>query len=234
MKIFSDYAHDKMMSLFDEHSNEVGSELKKTNPIQYKDYKSTDCITYSLNVIAYAFEKRGNTEAASQVWKLGKRGTELARYLVNSHGWVGIYVNPDSKHPIDVDPEHTYTSHLATKTCKYYQIPLSYKVHNYTITPNAHKSFQKLNRDAGVSKLDSIAISSLDNVTFGFGVSRGGMHTWVFSRGRVYEVHWDKVGSELYEASSLRTFPWLSGVIVVPSDQVSKIEASAKLTCTLA
>lgn len=231
MKIFSGFAHEKMIDLFQNHSNEVGSELKAIDPLKYKGYKSTDCITFSLNVISYAFERRGNKEAAKQVWRLGGRGTDLAKYLVSSHNWKGIYINPDSKHPIDADPEHSFTSHLATKTCKYYQVPLSYKVHNYTVTPKSHKSFQRLNKHIGVSKLNTIDISSLDNVEFGFGLSRGGMHTWVFSKGNVYEVHWDKIGSELYEASSLRTFPWLSGVIVVPPDQVTKIEASAKLKC---
>lgn len=32
MKTFTDYAHEKMMDLFNNHSNEVGSELKKKRP----------------------------------------------------------------------------------------------------------------------------------------------------------------------------------------------------------
>ena len=84
MKTFSDHAHDKLIDLFNNHSHEVGSELKKQDPNKYKDYKSTDCITYSLNVISYAFNKVGNTDAERRVWKLGGKGTDLAKYLVNS------------------------------------------------------------------------------------------------------------------------------------------------------
>lgn len=231
MKTFSEFAREKMMELFNNHSHEVGSELKKLHPSKYKEYESTDCITYSLNVLSYAFTKRGNTEAARQVWKLGKRGTDLAKYLVNTHNWKGIYINPDSKHPVDINPEHTYSSYLASKTCKYYQVPLEYKVENYTITPKSHTAFRKLNKSAPVTKLNTVDIASLELVKFGFGLSKGGMHTWVFSLGKVYEVHWDKIGDELYEATSIRIFPWLSGAIVVPPDQAIALAASAKLKC---
>ena len=231
MKTFTDYAHEKMMDLFNNHSNEVGSKLNKKDPTKYKDYTSTDCITYTLNVISYAFKKTGNDAAARQVWKLGKRGTELAKYLVNTHNWKGVYINPDSKHPLDANPEHSYSSHLAMNTCKYYQIPLEYKVQNYTITPKTHPAFQKLNKSASISKLNTVDIASLEMVKFGFGLSKGGMHTWLFSKGKVYEVHWDKIGSELYEATAIRIFPWLSGAIVVPYDQTSHMAASTKLKC---
>ena len=162
---------------------------------------------------------------------LGEHGTDLAKYLVNTHKWKGIYINPDSKHPIDIDSEHAYTSHLASKTCKYYRIPLKYKVHNYNITPKSHHAFQKLNKTAPVTTLNAIGIASLRRVKFGFGVSKGGKHTWLFSKGDVYEVHWDKIGEGLYEKTSLQKFPWLSGAIVVPSDQDFQLAASAKLNC---
>lgn len=230
-KTFSDYAYEKLIDLYNNHSHEVGSSLKKTDPIKYKSYDSTDCITYSLNVISYAFNKVGNEAAAKHVWGLGKHGTELAKYLVTHHNWKGIYINPDAKHPADGNSEHAYTSYLVSKTCKYYQIPLTYKVENYTVTPKTHPAYQKLNKNTGVSLLNTVDIASLELVKFGFGVSKGGMHTWVFSKGTVYEVHWDKIGPELYGVSSLRTFPWLSGVIVVPSDQVAFLSVSAKLKC---
>ncbi len=68
-------------------------------------------------------------------------------------------------------------------------------------------------------------------MNFGFGLSKGGMHTWVFSKGKVYEVHWDKIGSELYEATPLRRFPWLSGAIIIPPDQAAFLAATSKLKC---
>lgn len=87
MKTFSEHAHEKLIDLFDNHSHEVGSELKKKNPDKYKDYESTDCITYSLNVISYAFKKLGHEDAAKRIWKLGGKGTDLAKYLVDFHNW---------------------------------------------------------------------------------------------------------------------------------------------------
>jgi hypothetical protein len=197
----------------------------------YKDYKSTDCITYSLNVISYAFEKSGNQKSAKHVWSLGKRGVDLAKYLVDTHGWKSVYINPDSVHPADAQQEHPYSSYLASKTCKYYQIPLHYRVDNYNPTLKTDSAFRKINTNAGVTALNKIDVVSLDQVNFGFGLSRGGMHTWVFSKGLVYEVHWDGVGSGLYEATNLRAFPWLSGAIVVPSDQAAFLSVSSKLKC---
>lgn len=167
----------KLIDLYKNHDKEVGIELKKSNPVKYKDYKSTDCITYSLNVISYAFEKAGNTVAAKHVWSLGKRGADLASYLVNTHGWKGVYINPDSVHPSDAQSEHPYSSYLASKTCKYYQVPLHFRVDNYTPTPKTHPAFKKVNRNAAVTALNKVNIISLEQVKFGFGLSRGGMHT---------------------------------------------------------
>ncbi|BFM13785.1 hypothetical protein R50072_39380 [Simiduia litorea] len=37
---------------------------------------------------------------------MGKKGTELAKYLINHENWSGIYYNPDVNHPLDRDGEH--------------------------------------------------------------------------------------------------------------------------------
>jgi hypothetical protein len=139
--------------------------------------------------------------------------------------------NPDVNHPVDWNSEHTYSAYLATKNCSYYGIGLDYKVTNYTVTPATHIAFKKLNTKKGVTSLDSVNIIDLEKVKFGFGVSKGGKHTWLYSKGKVYEVHWDQIGANLYEASSLRTYPWISGAIVVPSDQTIHLSISAKLKC---
>ena len=220
-----------MMDLFNNHSKEVGSQLKIAEPDKYKDYDATDCITFSLKVLSYAFNQRGDKSAAKEVWKYGKHGVDLSKYLVASHRWKGIYINPDAKHPVDANSEHPYTSAVASRACKYYQIPLEYQVQNYTTTPATHPSFRKVNKKASETPLNTIDITSLEQVEFGFGVSRGGMHTWVFSKGKVYEVHWDEIGSNLYEATPLRVFAWLSGAIVIPPDQAGKLAVSAQLAC---
>jgi hypothetical protein len=228
---FSDHAYEKLIDLFNNHDHEVGSELKKEDPTKYKDYKSTDCITYALNVIRYAFEKVGDAASAKKAWSLGKYGTELAKYLVDSHGWSGVYINPDTVHPVDAQQEHTYSNYVASKSCSYHKVPVAYKVTNFNVTPNTHAKFQKLNKTSPVTTLNTVDIASLKLVKFGFGISRGGMHTWLFSYGKVYEVHWKGIGADLYEATPLELFGWLSGAIVVPKDQVGHLAVSAKLKC---
>jgi hypothetical protein len=231
MPLFSDFAYDKMIDLYDHHDDQVGSNLKKSNPTLYEDFKSTDCITYVINVLAHGFESVGDPAAAKKVWSLGKYGTQLAAYLVNTHRWKGVYVNPDTVHPVDADPEHNYTNTVVTKKCVYYKIPMAYKVTDYNATPATDPNFQKLRPKAGVTTLNTVDIASLDSVKFGIGVSRGGMHTWLFSYGQVYEVHYDNVGADLYEASPLRTFGYLSSGIIVPPDQVGVLSVSTKLKC---
>jgi hypothetical protein len=231
MKTFTDYAEEKLFDLYKNHDHEVGSELKKLEPEKYKHLKSTDCITYALNVISYAFKNIADESSAKRVWALGKKGSDLARYLVNNHGWKGIYINPDLKHPLDASAEHVYTGILAEKKCQYYDIPLSFKVVNYFPTPTNHPAFKKLNKSVGATHLNTLDITSLNSVRFGFGLSRGGRHTWIFSRGNVYEVHWAAVGKDLYEETPLNNFGWLSGAMVIPVDQAAMVSASAKLKC---
>jgi hypothetical protein len=231
MKMFSDFAYEKLVALYAKHGHEVGRVLFESNPEKYKSFSVTDCITYALNVIAYAFEQTGDNRAAKQIWKLGKHGTDLSAYLVKTHNWKGVYINPDINHPQDVDSEHSFSHHMAVRTCLYYEIPLVYQVINYSVTAKTHPAFRKLNTRAGQTPLNNIDLASLALVKFGFGVSRGGRHTWLFSQGKVYEVHWDGMGDTLYEASPLRSYPWLSGAIVVPPDQAHHLSVSARLKC---
>jgi hypothetical protein len=231
MKSFSEHAHDKLIGLYNNHSHEVGSLLFASDPKKYETYTPTDCITYALNVISYAFEKINDEKSAKKVRQLGKHGTELAEYLVKTHKWKGVYINPDVKHPLDADTEHSFSHHLAVSTCLYYQIPLEYRVVNYSVTPATHPAFKKLNIKTGLTKLNLVDLASLSLIKFGFGISRGGRHTWLFSQGNVYEVHWDGIDKSLYEASSLRTYSWLSGAIVVPPDQAHYLSMSARLKC---
>jgi len=235
-KQFSDYALEKMMDLFHHHDHEVGSQLKKTEPEKYKEYKSTDCITYVLNVLSHAFREMGDEQSADRAWQLGAHGTELAKYLVKKHDWKAVYLNPDSAHPRDAtadavrrSEEHTYSSLIALKKHTYYDIPLKYAVQDYCVTPEDHESFQLLNKNKPVTQHNETDIASLEQVSFGFGISRGGMHTWLFSKGKIYEVHWNSIGDGLYEATPIRIFPWLSGAIIIPPEQTKYLAVSAKL-----
>jgi hypothetical protein len=74
MKTFTDYAEEKLFDLYNNHDHEVGSELKKLEPEKYKNLKSTDCITYALNVMSYSFKSIGDEISAKKIWTLGKKG----------------------------------------------------------------------------------------------------------------------------------------------------------------
>ncbi|MGF1687596.1 hypothetical protein L4C36_12995 [Photobacterium japonica] len=228
---FTEYAMEKLLDLYNNHDHEVGIELKRSNPEKYKDYTTTDCITYALNVLSYAFEKSNNQVAAKHVWSLGEKGTELAKYLVRQHGWKGVYVNPDENHPLDESNEHPYTSHIAITECQYYNIPVHFAVQNYSPTHPLFPGFQKVKKHAPKTKVNNIDIKSLSRVKFGVGISRGGKHVWLFSKGKVYEVHWDTIGKDLYEATNLKDYHWLSSIIVIPHDQGIYLSATSKVKC---
>jgi hypothetical protein len=229
MSAFTAHALEKMLDLFNNHDHEVGSQLKKFDPETFKDYTSTDCITYVLNVLTHAFQATGDAAAAVKAKGLGARGTDLAKYLVTSHKWKGIYINPDAKHPRDDEKEHPYSSAIALRDKKYYEIPLEYAVQNYAVTPAADLAPLQLNKNIPPTEHNETDIASLEKVEFGFGMSRGGTHTWLFSKGDIYEVHWNEIGSGLYEASPLREFDWLSGVIVIPPEQAVHLSPTSKL-----
>ena len=150
---------------------------------------------------------------------------------MTNHQWKAVYVNPDSKHPEDGNQEHAYSNVIANKKCSYYNIPLSYTVTDYRITPKTNPNFKKVNPHLSETKLNTLDITSLANIDFGFGISKGGLHTWLFSRGNVYEVHWDSIGKGLYEKTSLKKFIWLSGAIAIPADAAPKIEIASQLKC---
>ena len=226
---FSDHARTKLLDLYNDHSHEVGSRLKATDPAGYASYSSTNCITYAINVISYAFNQTGDSGAAAKVEQLrDKPGNQLSRYLVTSHQWKGIYINADTVHPRDGSREHTTAERKVNRSCTYYSIPVRYRVVNYRPTTRTEPAFQKLNKRAPLTRLNDADIRVLNRVPFGFGISRGAMHTWLFSMGRVYEVHWDEIGAGLYERTMLRAFAWLSGAIVVPPDRSSLLRMSSQ------
>ena len=166
---------------------------------------------------------RGRASAA-KIAKLGEYGTKLAAHLVNTHKWTGIYYNPDVNHPRDGNLEHTYSYYKKVVLSKqYYKIPISYWVINYKPTPKIngnYKSFSGIGGSKDLTKKDVSQLDMLKKVKFAVGVSRGGKHTWLYSFGKVYEVHWDKIGAELYEATNLEDYAWLSGALVVPPDAI--------------
>ncbi|WP_298959441.1 hypothetical protein [uncultured Roseibium sp.] len=215
---FSYHAHKKMIDLFHNHSHEVGSQYFPRPPGK----TPTDCITYVINVLTYAFEQTGKKTAADRGRSLGEYGTELAKYLVDEHKWIGNYYNKDVNHPSDGDYEHTYSFYKRVLTGnKYYGISISNHVINYAPTPKNNSNYTSFPRIGGSKEQTKLNLKNLEKikkVKFAFGLSRGGKHTWLFSEGKVYEVHWERIGSGLYEATKLEDFQWLSGAIIVPPD----------------
>jgi RHS repeat-associated protein len=203
---FSDYAIEKMEDLYSNHSHQTGSRSGETGKAK------TDCITYVMQVLVYAFQKVSDEQAAQSVRQKANKGTELAAYLVREKGWKAYYWNPDICNRATND-ENISTYNYAKKYNKYYygQTPLSALRVNYQPIPGSTEV-----------KNDQ-AWAELSKIEFGFGSGGGGVHTWLFRRGDVYEVHWSERSDSptLYEKSSLRNKApnaktWGSGIIVTP------------------
>jgi len=199
MASLSENAERKMWDLFKDHSAEVGSKYSGDR----RGKQVTDCITYVRNVLQDAYNKSGKPEAGRHVRRLTE-GLPLANYLV-LNGWSAHYWNPDVKNPRDGSPEHPFSYQQAIKSGKYYGLPLGGFVVNYNLktptakTPNNDAVFQRLSR-----------------VRFAYGIARGGQHTFLFSYGMVFEVHWKEIGDELYGRTGFYDYGWLSGALVVP------------------
>jgi hypothetical protein len=229
---FSFHALKRMLYLFANHEDEVGSVLKPLDPAKYGKYKSTDCITYVIHVLSYAFEQMHDEAAARSVRSLGKAGTELVRYLVDHHDWSGVYINKDVAHPYDMQGEHPFAYSRVKSLGTYYQIPIRYLVVDYDPTAGCNASKQCISQSMAAvintdtfapvpspTRVDTADYDALAHVSFAVGVSKGGMHCWLFSAGDVYEVHWDQIGAGLYAKTPLRDFEWVDGAIVIPPDQ---------------
>ena len=227
-RTLAEFGQEKMLDLYYHHDHEVGSELYKLDPEAYAGYEPTNCITYVMKSLSYAFQKSGHPDAAREVWKYITRGVDLANYLVHTHGWSCIYANPDQYHPEDGDSEHTYSNYIVNKYCTYYGLPVMGVVRDYRPTPTGPGT---LYEDASPTPENTLDLMLLNRIRFGFGLSRGGTHTWLFSQGWVFEVHWTGIGDTLYERTPLRDFPWLSNLIVIPPEEARKVQDAGLTLC---
>lgn len=126
---------------------------------------------------------------------------------------------------------NSYATHIQRKKNTYYDIPAPYAALEY-----APQSFVPETAAGGGDTLKIAALigarisaiaatfTQLMSIKFGFGCSRGGIHTWLFSEGYVYEVHWlEPPDGNLYEKSGFAKFTTRNeeqrtGIIVVPPD----------------
>lgn len=225
---FSRYAVDKINDILVNHSNHVGSKLKRSDPKKYKSFIASDCITFTIWVLKYAYSNTGNTTAEKRVANLGYKGTELAKYLIKIHSWQAIYYNPDINHPMDGSGEHIASYYnQVKKICMYSvgRVPVTHKVINY------NPSGIKVTKYLGPTKKNSLDLGIFKKIPFGIGMSRGGEHVWIYSFGKIYESHWDReAGSGLYTGVNLSKFAWLSGIVVVPPDSNHLLKMS-KVVC---
>ena len=205
----------RMLYLYNNHSTECGTNYE--NPPE--GFTLTDCIIYCTTVIEWAYNQLGQKDIAKKISTMTDDGIELAKYL-NSIGWVSIYWNPDARNPRDDDSEHpdSYKNHVLKNSVYDNGLAISHSVINYNPT---QLSEEKKNRQ---TKKDSTGLDKLNKVEFGFGNARGGKHTFLFSKGDVYEVHWEGIGTSvngpdgLYEKSPFVDYGWLSGSLTLPPD----------------
>jgi hypothetical protein len=212
-KPFSEHAEDKMWTLYKDSASQVGSKFVGDR----KGKAVTDCITYVRQVLEYAFEQVGNKTASAGVRANYQKGTKLAQYLVGL-GWSAYYWNPDVRQPRDGKSEHPFSYRTAKTSAAYYNVPVKGFIINYNLTPQSWSLFGKPQKRTP----DMAAFEKFSKVRFAYGLARGGDHTFLLSFGMVYEVHWDAIGGDpmkkLYEASPFWSYPWLSGLAVVPPD----------------
>lgn len=137
--------------------------------------------------------------------------------------------------------EHTYTAlQVQGGHHDYYGIKTTDSVSGWRPNPRAKKSFTTFlghandtpepplpNQEATTHAKNRLAEFSR-NVRFGFGLARGGRHTYLFGSGNIYEAHWEAGPADttnqdsdpLYEVTRLMDWGWESGLIIVPGDAV--------------
>jgi hypothetical protein len=194
--------------------------------------KQTSCIDYVMDCFEIAHKKAG-MEAD---WKniadkvVDKIGQSLAKELVN-YNWVALYYNPDVKNPWDNQKFHTDSYNQAITKRTYGSnivVPVFDMVVNYS--PQTKDKDELAFKNP--TQKESDQISKLLEVPFAFLMSRDSLHTAMFIKGKVYEVHWDigpyfdskknttvisNVCDFIFDPKRKDlTWQWLSGLIVMP------------------
>lgn len=217
--LFSTYAENKMWDLLKSHDDEVGSHFTGDR----KGRSLTDCITYVRKVLIYAYEQVGNKEIADAIRKTPADGVPLALYLT-SIGWHAHYWNPDVKNPRDKDSEHPVSYKKVLATGKYYSVPVSGLVVDYNKQDKTPKKELVTAPSPSVPRYVDVPADNMkifervSKVKFACCLARGGMHTFLFSYGMVFEVHWMEEGTRLYERSAFYAYGWNSGLLLTPPD----------------
>lgn len=94
-----------------------------------------------------------------------------------------------------------------------------------------HPEYTKLLQYLGEQKPNATDLGVLSKIKFAVGMSQKGRYNGLFSYGSVYGVHWKNVGKNLYKIRRLVTFPWNSGLLIVPPDVIPLLKMSS-IKCT--
>lgn len=205
---YGDHSTYAALSAADKQQFVKDNALPGTTPAMPKE---SSCIGWVYENVGAAYAAAGKgarwAEIQRSVVRAGSKGTDLAREL-QKDGWKAVYWNPDTKNPADGSAEHSFSASQVKKGKPYYGIKIDAQVTNYRPTLGA----------ATTTTEDLSGLKKLADVPFFFGLARGGMHTFVGTRGEVNELHWadDPTSTGIIEQQPLKDFAWLSGVIMVP------------------
>jgi hypothetical protein len=220
-RTFSEHAEKRMWDLKKDYATQVGSHYGGADGV---GKTKTDCITYVMNVLTYAFEKTGKPEYAAGVRANASKGTDLGHYLVG-RGWKAYYWNPDVKNPRDGVSEHPFAYKSTSRSGIYYSVPVSGYIIDYNLTPvTVAPPPGFLDRLLGAKAPppprinDMTAFDAFSKVKFSYGLAKGGVHTFLLSYGMVFEVHWGACGPGLYGVSPFYTYAYLDGLVITPPD----------------
>lgn len=252
-KTISGYAEEELLRLYNNHPRQVGSAViadyrrcvKTGKPIgnavedcsvfqpypdfaaNVKDWAVTDCFTYVKNVLRYAFESIGQRTNFNKL-NQADRGTVLAQIL-NGFGWKSYLCLRDTENPYDGLEKHTKKYKEAVKTNKWWGVNLSGFIVNYRPNPNPPLNRQTTKVDADSRR----KYEALSQVNFAVCVFTEGLHTALFSKGEIYEVHWASLSEQskianpnynelyrntLYEKTIMEDFGWEEILLTVPPD----------------
>lgn len=212
--IFSDHCYNQMWELFKTPEDEVGSEFSGDK----RGRAITNCIIYVSNVLIYGHTKIGRSDRNEKIKQIGKvqqDGSKLANYLVREIGWKAHYWNPDtdfngdrSEHLVSYKQVLNKSHYLPNSS----NLPISGLVVNYNKRDKTAKRIWvptpvtvpispiplPIPVPVNVPADNTAILEKLSQVKFAFGIARGGTHTFLFSYGEVFEVHWAQEGAKLY------------------------------------
>jgi len=167
-----------------------------------------------------AFAKAGDARGTGKQKVFSGRGTVVLQEMRTRFGFETVHI--DSVRDKTYKNFANYTSDAETRKTGTVPNHAKLVIGADTMTPIdvrvAVDRFVKLGKE--VSPESRAIWDSLKRVEYAVGVADSGLHTFVLTAGKVYEVHWDKgpTNPRLTEATDLDAFfkKWGSGVIAVP------------------